>query len=105
MKKTLLYCAVFGLTACVTQTNDGNRLTRLETEPKNCEFLYTLDSSATTYKLTDAYDYLEKMILEQNTLGDSYYIVKENTVDNVNRPLFGPDHTYKFKVKVYNCDK
>lgn len=105
MKKIILSCAVIGLAACATTTDAGNGLTRLENEPKNCEFLYDLDSSVTTYKLTDAYDYIEKSILERNGLGDSYYIAQETVVDNVDRALFAPEHTYKFKVKVYNCNK
>ena len=77
----------------------------MDTKPKNCEFLYDLDSSVTTYKLTDAYDYIEKSILERNGLGDSYYIDQETISDNTNRALFAPEHIYKFKVKVYNCNK
>ena len=67
--------------------------------------MYNLNSSATVYKLPDAYDYLEKTILEQQQVGDSYYVEQEKIVDNKNRPLFGPEHTYKFKAKVYNCKK
>ena len=104
MKKTLISCAVMGLAACAT-TNIDNGLVRLETEPTDCEFLYNLDSSVTTYKLIDAYDYIEKMILEHDKLGDSYYIVDENILDNVDRAMFAPEHKYKFKVKVYKCDK
>ena len=73
-------------------------------EPKNCEYLYTLDSSATTYNISDAYDYLEKSILEQNKFGDSYYISNEDILKNAGA-IFGPRETYKFKVKVYNCKK
>ena len=104
MKKTLLICSLIGLTACATTNDVGNGLTRLESEPKNCEYLYSLDSSVTTYKLADAYDYVEKTILEQKSLGDSYYIVNQDIVENVGA-IFGPEHTYKFKVKVYNCNK
>jgi hypothetical protein len=105
MKKYMSLIVVSGLVACATTGNTGNGLTRLEVEPTNCEFLYNLNSSATVYKLPDAYDYLEKTILEQQQVGDSYYVEQEKTVDNKNRPLFGPEHTYKFKAKVYNCKK
>ena len=104
MKKTLLLCPVIALCACATTTGAGNGITRLYAEPTNCEFLYNLDSNVTTYKIADAYDYIEKSILEQKSLGDSYYISNENVVDNVGA-VFGPEHTYKFKVKVYNCNK
>lgn len=105
MKKITLGFALLGLTACATTTGVGNGLTRLESEPTNCEFLYNLDSSVTTYKLIDAYDYIEKTILEENKMGDSYYIANADIVDNVNRAMFAPEHKYKFKVKVYNCNK
>lgn len=104
MKKITLGLAVIGLTACATTTNAGNGLIRLESEPKNCEYLYSLDSSVTNYKITDAYDYVEKTILEQKDYGDSYYIAEQNVVDNPGA-IFGPEHTYKFKIKVYNCKK
>ena len=105
MKKNLILISVLGLCACAQTTNSGNGLIRLTEEPKNCEFLYTLDSSVSTYKLADAYDYVEKSILEQkNFIGDSYLVVNEDVVDNVGA-IFGPEHTYKFKVKVYDCIK
>ena len=105
MKKSIVLMSLIGLCACATTQNSGNGLTRLTEEPKNCEFLYNLDSSVTTYKLSGAYDYVEKSILENNSLiGDSYYIVPEDVIDNVGA-VFGPEHTYKFKVKVYDCIK
>ena len=104
MKKTILFCAVLGLVSCATTEKPNNGLTRLETEPKNCEYLYTLNTTSTTYKLADAYDYLEKNILEQKTIGDSYYVVNESVIDNAGA-VFGPKHTFKFNVKVYNCNK
>ena len=105
MKKSIVLMSLIGLCACATTQNSGNGLTRLTEEPKNCEFLYNLDSSVTTYKLSGAYDYVEKSILENKSLiGDSYYIVNEDLIDNVGA-IFGPEHTYKFKVKVYDCIK
>ena len=102
MKKLLILSLL--LTACAQATDAGNGLNRLDAEPKNCEYLCTIDSSATTYKLSGAYEYLEKSILEQKTLGDSYYIVDQNIVENPDA-IFGPKNTFKFKVKVYNCEK
>ena len=103
MKKYLIMF-LFGLSACATATDAGNGLARLDKEPKNCEYLYTIDSNATTYKLAGAYDYLEKSILEQNIIGDSYYIVDLKTTENQDA-VFGPKNTFKFKAKVYNCYK
>jgi hypothetical protein len=104
MKKSICLISLLALCACTTGQKTSNGLTRLEAEPKNCEFLYNLDSSATTYKLSDAYDYVEKSILENKSLGDSYYVVNESILDNVGA-VFGPEHTYKFRIKVYNCNK
>ena len=83
--KKLLICSVFALAACVATTNTG--LTRLETEPKDCEFLYTIDTSFADYNMNKAYEFLEQKILE-----------------NLDA-IFGPKSTYKFKTKVYNCKK
>ena len=101
MKKILVSLLLLG--ACAT-TNVENGLNRLENEPKNCKFLYTMDSTATSYKLSGALDYVEKSILEQDKQGDSYYIVKQDIFENPDA-IFGPKSTYKFKVKVYNCKK
>jgi hypothetical protein len=105
MKKSLILISVLGLCACMRTTDLGNGLTRLKSEPRNCEFLYTLDSSVTTYSIEEAYAYVEKTIVDQQSWkGDSYYVVNEEVVDNKGA-VFGPDHVYKFKVKVYKCDK
>ena len=104
MKKSIFLLSLAALCGCATTQNLGNGLTRLTEEPKNCDFLYNLDSSVTTYKLSDAYEYLEKTILEQEKIGDSYYIVKQDITEKPDT-FFGPDKTFKFKVKVYNCQK
>ena len=102
MKK--VFCLLFLVSACAMTTGAGNGLSRLKDEPKNCEFLYTINSSATTYDIDDAYQYLEQNILEQEKQGDSYMITKEETQANPSE-IFGPKNTYKFKTKVYNCEK
>lgn len=104
MKKSLVLISLIALCACAKTTDAGNGLTRLQSEPTDCEFLYTLDSNIMTYKISEAYEYLEQSILQQKALGDSYYIVDESILDNTGA-IFGPEHTYKFKVKVYNCNK
>ena len=103
MKKIILLATVL-LSACATTTDTGNGLVRLDTEPTNCKYLYTMDSSATSYKLSGAYDYLEQTILDQRIVGDSYYVVEQSTKENPDA-VFGPKNTFKFKVKVYNCAK
>ena len=104
MKKYMTIISLVALSACATTTDSGTGLVRLDSEPKNCEFLYTLDSNVTNYKLSNAYEYLEKTILEQEKIGDSYYIVKQDITEKTDT-FFGPDKTFKFKVKVYNCQK
>jgi len=104
MKKYITVISLIALSACATSTDAGTGLIRLDSEPKNCEFLYNLNSNVTNYKLTDAYEYLEKTILEQEKIGDSYYIVKQDIVE-IPDAIFGPKNTFKFKVKVYNCQK
>ncbi len=102
MKKA--FCLLCVLTACATMTDAGNGLNRLKREPKDCEFLYTINSSATTYDIEDAYQYLEQNILDQEKHGDSYLVIKEETQANPSA-IFGPKNTYKFRTKVYNCEK
>ena len=105
MKKSIVLLSLIGLCACATTQKSDNGLIRLDKEPTNCEFLYNLDSSVTTYKVSGAYDYVEKSILEnRDFIGDSYYVVHEDIIDNEGA-IFGPEHTYKFKVKVYDCIK
>ena len=100
--KKLLICSVFALAACATATDAGSGLVRLENEPKYCEYLYTIDTSFADYNMNKAYDFLEQKILEQHSIGNSYYIVKQDTSENLDA-IFGPKNTYKFKTKVYNC--
>lgn len=103
MKKLVSICAFLVLCACAQSTGAGNGLTRLNSEPKNCEFLYTIDSSVSTYKIADAYDFIEKRIMEEKGFGDSYFIDQEDIMKNPGA-IFGPKNTYKLKAKVYKCN-
>ena len=102
MKKLLLLS--LGLCACATTPEPETGIIRLNQEPKNCEYLYNVDTTMTSYKVEDAYNFLEKRIIEQDGLGDTYYISKEDILDNKDA-VFGPKHTFKIKAKVYNCKK
>ena len=104
MKKTILLCSAIALCACATATDSGTGITRLKQEPKDCEYLYNVDTTMTSYSSADAYEFLEKRIIEQDGLGDSYYVSDEDILDNIDA-VFGPKHTFKIKAKVYNCDK
>ena len=102
MKKMVLLPVL--LAACTSTTDTNNGLNRLNTEPKDCKFLYTLDSSVSNYKIADAYNFVEKQIIEHDSIGDSYYIASSKEVENPGA-IFGPKYTYKMKVKVYNYKK
>ena len=104
MKKITLCCAILGLAACATTVKPDNGLKMVDTEPTDCEFLYNLNSSITNYRMMDKREYIEKTILEQKNIGDTYYIASEDVVNNPGA-VFGPEQTYKFKVKVYKCNK
>ena len=102
MKKLISLSLIVLICGCAESSKVGNGLTRLNTEPTNCEFLYTVDSSVSTYNLEDAYDFLEKRILEEKGFGDSYYLSVQDSVKNAGA-IFGPKNTYKLKAKVYKC--
>ena len=103
MKRVMIF-VLLCLAACATTTDEETGLTRLDVEPKNCENLYTIDTSVTDYDIENAYLFLEHKILEQHVIGDSYYIVQQETIENP-EAIFGPKDTYKFKTKVYKCQK
>lgn len=102
MKKIVLLPVL--LAACAGTTDINNGIKRLNTEPKDCKFLYTLDSSVSNYDIDNVYDFVEKQIMERDGLGDSYYIASSKEIENQGA-IFGPKYTYKMKVKVYNCKK
>ena len=103
MKKLLLLSLILG--ACATTTEEPiTGITRLTQEPKDCHYLYNVDTTMKSYNIKDAYEFLEKRIIEQDGLGDSYYISGEDILDNQDA-VFGPKNTFKIKAKVYNCKK
>jgi len=104
MKKILLICSVIGLCACAnTTTEESNGITKLNAEPKDCQYSHSINTTMTSYKISDAYDFLEKQIIEDG-LGDTYYIVSEDILENEDA-VFGPKHSFKLKAKVYKCEK
>ena len=100
MKKIIVICGV--LASCAWSSQEGSGLVKLDYEPTNCEFLYAIKSDFSGYSAQDAYNFVEKRIVEENALGDSYYIEKQDIVENTGA-IFGPKNTYKIKAKVYNC--
>ena len=58
MKKILFLILPVVLVACngfVKTNENAENIKQLYSEPKNCEFLYTIDSSSSTYYIDDAY--------------------------------------------------
>lgn len=102
MKKILFLPLL--LAACAGTTNTEKGIDRLTSEPKNCEFLYTMDSSVTDYDIEDAYNFVEERIIDKDNLGNSYYVSELKKIENT-EAILGPKYTYKLKVKVYNCKK
>lgn len=102
MKKLLLLSLVLG--ACATTTEEPvTGITRLNQEPKDCKYIYDLGTTMKSYNLKDAYEFMEKEIIERD-LGDSYYVLDEKILDNKDA-VFGPKNTFKIKARVYNCKK
>lgn len=104
MKKSILFIIALSMVACAKSEKVDNGLVKLNAKPENCEFLYEIKSSFSGYSEDDAYDFVEKRIVEENAFGDSYYIASEDIVENEGA-IFGPKNTYKLKAMVYNCKK
>lgn len=104
MKKIMFICFCGAVAACAQSAKEETGLVRINQEPTNCEFLYSIKSDFSGYSEQDAFDFVEKRIVEENGFGDTYYIEKQDIVENIGA-IFGPKHTYKIKAKVYNCKK
>lgn len=104
MKKIMFFMMILSVTGCMKSEKPDNGLRRLSAIPQNCEFLYEIKSQFSGYSAEDAYDFVEKRIVEENGFGDSYYIANEDILENEGA-IFGPKNTYKIKAMVYNCKK
>ena len=104
MKKIMFLMLVLPLAGCIKSEKPDNGLVRLDSIPQDCEFLYEIKSQFSGYSPEDAYDFVEKRIVEENGFGDSYYIASEDVIENEGA-IFGPKNTYKLKAMVYNCKK
>ena len=100
MKKIILLPLL--LAACAGTSDTDTIVKRLTSEPKGCEFLYTMDSSVTDYDIDNVYNFVEERILDRDSLGNSYYVSELKKVEN-KEAILGPKYTYKLKTKVYNC--
>lgn len=107
MKKYFgLVVSVLVLAGCggyVKSENGSDNLVRLEREPSGCNFLYTINAEASVYELPDAYRYLENRIAEKtDKKANAYFVIKQTTRQN-EWVMFGPERSYVFEAKVYNC--
>lgn len=105
MKK--LYTLLFlGLCSCMGAPNVdySGVLSRLETVPNTCFYLYKMDSSVSVYNEKDAFEYVEKSIVENERGGNAYAIEKQE-IESIPGAVFGPKNKYIISVKVYDCSK
>lgn len=108
MKKYIgMVLSILVLTGCtgyVKSENGSDNIARLDAEPKGCKFLYTMQTEASYYEVSDAYRYLENRIASQSAdkNPNAYYVTKKTTKQN-EWVMFGPERSYVFEAKVYNC--
>ncbi|MBO7644841.1 MAG: hypothetical protein J6S57_00885 [Alphaproteobacteria bacterium] len=102
MKNYVFLLIALSMVGCSAFTKPDNGITKLDYEPKNCTFLYEIKSNYSGYSEDAAYDFIEKRIVEENAVGDTYYITNQDIVENKGA-VFGPQNTYKLKAMVYNC--
>lgn len=106
MKKYIkLGLIVFALAGCggyVKNQGGSENLVRLDVEPVGCKMLYKMQTTASYYEISDAYRYLENNIVERATGANAYWVEKQSTVQN-DWTMFGPERSFVFDVRVYNC--
>ena len=100
----------FGLIALVLVVCGGyvknqggsENLVRFDTEPTGCKMLYKMQTSASYYEIADAYRYVENTIVERGTNANAYWVENQTTQQN-DWTMFGPERSFVFDVRVYNC--
>lgn len=105
--KKVLFAVLFlaGCNSLIKNQNDSEKLIKLDAEPKDCVYLYKIQSQAAVYSSEDAERYLENQIAEDNSVGGNAYFV----TDQAKRPNrwipFAPENTFVLSANVYNCSK
>lgn len=106
MKKYLKFILVtLVLAGCgnyVKNQGGSENLVRFDVEPKGCKMLYKMQTVASYYEIADAYRYLENNIAERGGDANAYWVEKQSTRQN-EWTMFGPERSYVFDVKTYNC--
>lgn len=102
LKIGLVVLALVGCGGYVKNEGGSENLVRLDTEPKDCKMLYKMQTVASYYEIADAYRYLENNIAARGDDANAYFVEKWKTKQN-DWTMFGPERSYVFDVKVYNC--
>jgi hypothetical protein len=105
MKKFLVIPLLLALVACggwIKPEAGSENLTRLESEPTNCQFMYRLEVEVSVYHRDDAERYLRNRIVDQHRRGNAYHIVSQHTRPN-QWVLFGPERAFVISANVYDC--
>ena len=104
--KKLWALFVFGaLAACgglVENRNGSEFITKLDSEPIGCTFLYKLETEVSVYDAEDARRYMENRIADQARPGNAYWIVSQRTRPN-EWVVFGPERAFILVANVYDC--
>ncbi len=104
MKKlfALLLLCVSACTNTVEPLNGADALVQLESQPKNCMYLYKIDVDASMYSRDDAIRYLKNRIVAQNKSGNHFWLERDNAIKN-DGAVFGPEYKYMMTARVYDC--
>ncbi len=107
MKKLFLFGVICLLAACnntVKPVDNVDSLKLVESEPKNCVFLYKMNAVAEFYSRDDAVQYLKNQIADQHKSGNVIWLER---IDKVQKEwvMFGPEYKYDMVARVYDCAK
>lgn len=94
--------AVVGCGGYIKNENGSENIKQLTQEPKDCLFLYKMETTVSAYKQDDARRYLENSIASQSRPGNAYLITDKRTKENPGA-VFGPDESFIYTAKVYEC--
>lgn len=109
MKKSFIFCVVLLiLSACggfIKNENGSEFITKLDSEPNDCTYLYKIESNVSVYNADDARRYLENTIADQETPGNAYFITDQKKKPSAKRIIFGPENTFVLTANVYDCPR
>ncbi len=106
MRGLILSVLLLGVSACtntVDVSNGADALVQLESQPKNCMYLYKIDADVSLYSHDDAIRYLKNRIVAQNKSGKYFWLERDDVKQN-DWIMFGPEYKYIMTARVYDCD-